>query len=403
MRYKTKGVEGFVRLGWKAFLPMVISIIIWILGAVSASAEDSGFEDSLIQGQLQNREVESVKDAVDKAVQEGDLQKVFDLSTYDLLQDVAKGNPLDQLKGIPKGIGALLGKELKANIGLILELLAVFILSAIIKGLQTDEKGISSSATQLAVSGTMAVIAAASFGAIVTVAKDAIESMQTLASVAMPALVAMMAASGRIVSVAAFQPIMLLGVNGACHILKNILLPLAVMAGILFLVNSISDRFKLKNLAKFIKSCATWGTGTLTLIFSLALTVQRIASSSVDQVTLKTAKFAIGTFIPVAGKNMSDAAEALLACANAARNATGILTILGLGVVVIIPFIKIFVIMMAFKLAAAVGAPTGNEAICDALDDSAGCMSVMLGIVGASLFVMVILTGTLMNSGGIVS
>jgi len=219
----------------------------------------------------------------------------------------------------------------------------------------------------------------------------------------MPALFALLASSGRLVSVTAIQPLTFLGVNGACHVFKTILLPLSVMAGILFLVDSISERFTLKNLAKLLKSCTVWATGFISLIFSVAVSLQKIASSSVDAVTLKTAKFAIGTFVPVAGKYMSDAAETLILCTNAARNAAGLLTVAGLILTFLSPFVKVFVIMLAFKLAAAFGAPICDESICDALEDASSCMSVMIGIMGASLFVLVILTASLMNSTGLMS
>ena len=56
--------------------------------------------------------------------------------------------------------------------------------------------------------------------------------------------------------------------------------------------------------------------------------------------------------------------------------------------------------MLSFRLAAAFGAPVCDESICDALEDASGCMTAMLGIMGASLFVLVLLTGALMNLGG---
>lgn len=189
----------------------------------------------------------------------------------------------------------------------------------------------------------------------------------------------------------------------ACEIFKTVILPLTVMAGTLFLVNSMSERFKLSTLAKLIKSSAVWITGTITLVFSILITIQKIAGSSIDAATIKTTRFAIGTFIPVAGKYMTDAAETILLCTSAVSNIAGILTVIGLGLVFVVPFIKVFIIMMAFRLAAALGSPICDESIYDALSDTASCISVMLGIMGASLFVIILLTGTLMNSAGVMA
>ena len=283
---------------------------------------------------------------------------------------------------------------------LIIQLLAIMLLGAVIRALQPLENGIPNEVAKLGVNGILIIVAAVSFGSVVDIAKTTIETMQYVASLVMPALIALMAASGRIVTVTAMQPLMLVGVNIACQIFKTVLLPLTVMAGILFLVDSVSERFKLNTLAKLLRSCAVWITGAITLMFSIFMSIQKIAGSSIDAVTVKTTRFAIGTFIPVAGKYMTDAAEAILLCTAAVSNIAGILTVIGLGLVFVIPFIKVFVIMIAFRLAAAIGAPICDESICDALTDSAGCISIMLGIMGASLFVIILLTGTLMNSSG---
>ncbi len=388
----------------KVHLIMLIAVILSAMlmtDAAAASNRTDSVEEGLIREQLSNSEISNIRRAVEKAFSDFDKESGIRISAGELLEDAAKGAPLEGLNAIPKALLVLLGKELKGNFALVLELIAVMVLAAVLRGLQPNEQLLSNQASGLAVNGAMAVIAAASFGGIVQIAREAVEAMQTLASLALPALFALLAASGRLVSVTAFQPLILAGVNVACHIYKTVLLPLAVMAGVLFLVDSISQRFKLKSLAKLIKSCAVWGTGALTLVFSLVVSIQKFSSTAVDAVAVKSAKFAIGTFVPVAGKNMADAAEILLACAGAARNAAGILTIIGLGIAFTLPFLKIFVIMMTYKLAAALGTPLCDEGICNALEDASGCMSVMLGILGASLFSLIILTGSMMSSAGL--
>ena len=362
---------------------------------------ESVITEDIIEEKLRNNEIKTVKDTVDKALSKSQISKAYNLNAEEIIKNSLKGKPVESLKGLPKILLAILGKEIKINLVLIIQLIAIMLLGAVIRALQPLEKGIPNEVAKLGVNGMLVIVAAVSFGSVVDIAKTTIETMQYIASLVMPALIALMAASGRIVSVTAMQPLMLVGVNFACQVFKTVLLPLTVMAGILFLVDSISERFKLNALAKLLKSCAVMITGTITLVFSIFMSIQKIAGSSIDAVTIKTTRFAIGTFIPVAGKYMTDAAETILLCTSAVSNIAGILTVIGLGLVFVIPFIKVFVIMIAFRLAAAIGAPICDESICDALTDSAGCISIMLGIMGASLFVIILLTGTLMNSSGV--
>jgi stage III sporulation protein AE len=388
----------------KIQLSIIVFLTVLLASTPVAAYTDTGAEGTLyediIEEKLKISEIKTVKDTIDKALSKSQISKAYNLNSEEIIRNALKGKPLDSLEGLPKILNAVLGKEIRVNLVLIIQLLAIMLLGAVIRALQPLENGIPNEVAKLGVNGILIIVAAVSFGSVVDIAKTTIETMQYVASLVMPALIALMAASGRIVTVTAMQPLMLVGVNIACQIFKTVLLPLTVMAGILFLVDSVSERFKLNTLAKLLRSCAVWITGAITLMFSIFMSIQKIAGSSIDAVTVKTTRFAIGTFIPVAGKYMTDAAEAILLCTAAVSNIAGILTVIGLGLVFVIPFIKVFVIMIAFRLAAAIGAPICDESICDALTDSAGCISIMLGIMGASLFVIILLTGTLMNSSG---
>ncbi|MGI6049409.1 MAG: stage III sporulation protein AE [Acetivibrionales bacterium] len=397
---------------------MKISKFIFIVGTViyfvfSSTVSGFCYQDSLthqeeinvniLEDKLEMDEIENVKNAVDKALTNPSISNKYSITSEEILNNLLKGNPLKSLEGLPNALLSILGKEVKANIALIIQLFAVMLIGAVIRAMQPKEGGLSNEAARLAVNGVLIIIASVSFGSMVDIARSTIDSMQQISSLAMPAMLALMASSGKIVSVAAIQPIMFVIVNGINYLFKVVLLPVTVMAGVLFLVDGISERFKLKTLAKLLKSIAVWATGIMTLILSILVSVQKIASSSVDAVTIRTTKFALGTFIPVAGKYMADAAETILMCTSAASNFVGILTIIGLGVIFAIPFIKVFVIMISFRLAASFGAPICDEAICDALEDSADCFSVMMGIMGASLFGDILLAGTMMQLGGVIT
>lgn len=379
-------------------------LVLTIVRSEAQSLQDaSGIEKKIIDEKLKSDEVRTIKDAFEKAIKKDKLYNAYDFNSDEILENTLKGKPLENLKGIPKVFMALLSKEVKANIGLALQLMAIMLLGALIRALQPLRDGLANEAAKLAVNGIIVLTASVAFGSVVKIASDAIDAMQNIASVAVPALYALMAASGKIVTVAAIQPLMLVGVNIACQILKEFLLPMAVMAGVLFLIDSISERFSLKKLAKLFKSCTVWITGAMTLVFSMAVSIQKLASSSVDAVTLKTAKFAIGTFVPIAGKYMSDAADTILLCASAVRNAAGILTVIVLALMFLAPLVKVFAIMLAIRIASVFGSPICDESITDALEDASGCITVIIGIMAASMFVLILLTGTLMNSGGLLT
>ncbi len=389
----------------KAWVYIFVIAAVFFFIAIPANAlgipKDNNSDNSLLEERLNNDEIRTVEDAIDDSLHNTDIYKSYNITAEDILRGALGGSLIKDLGGVPKLFASVFGNELKTNLALILKLFAIMLLGAVIRALQPLQSGIPNEAAKLGINGVIILIASVSFGSMVSYAANAIESMQNVASIAMPALIALMASSGQIVTVSAIQPLLLIAVNIACQIFKTILLPLSVSAGLLFLIDGVSDRFNLKTLAKLFKSCTIWVTGVVTLFFSIAVSIQKIASTSVDAVTLKTTKFAISTFVPVAGKYMADAADTIILCASAVRNAVGILTVTGLILICLIPFIKVFIIMLALRLAAAFGAPICDESICDALEEASGCLSAMLGVMGASLFVLILLTGALMNSGGL--
>jgi hypothetical protein len=160
---------------------------------VLAIDETSALSDRMMQGQLDNNEVGEIEKAVDRALKDSGTASI-DISADKLLENAVKGKPLENLKGFPSFLLSLLGKEIKGNVALMLELLAIMLLAAMMKALQPSEKGLSPDSVKLAVNGLIAIIAAASFGSIVKVVQDAIEAMQVLASLAMPALFALLKA-----------------------------------------------------------------------------------------------------------------------------------------------------------------------------------------------------------------
>ena len=379
---------------------LVFCILFWLVLTQPVFAEESHqtsqIQDQILNGQLNNDEVNTIRKAVDRALDDaGDLD--YDFSVDEILEKRPRADPWIPGR-FPSALLDLLGKEFKKrhfNAGAF----AVMLVAALFKGLQPREKGISNESVKLAVNGAMAVIAAASLKH----SEDGSGNHRVHADTCIyrNAGIIRSAGSFRTDCIGHGSSTTGIGRSQCClPSVQNHPASIVRYGGVLFLVDSISDRFRLKNLQKLLKTIAIWVTGAITLVFSIAVSLQKVSGSTVDAAAVKTAKFAIGTLVPVAGKNMSDAAETLLACTHAVRNAAGVVTVIGLAILFAIPFIKMLVIMLVYRLVAAFGSPLGDDNICSALEEAAGCMSVIIGIMGASLFVLILLTGTLMSSTG---
>ena len=99
------------RIG-KTCLAFLVSI--WLVMPQSVLAEDGtdvGIRQRILDGQLNNDEVNAIRKAVDRALDDaGDFD--CDLSVDEILENAAMGRPMDRLDGLLSALLGLLGKEL---------------------------------------------------------------------------------------------------------------------------------------------------------------------------------------------------------------------------------------------------------------------------------------------------
>ena len=128
---------------------------------------------------------------------------------------------------------------------------------------------------------------------------------------------------------------------------------------------------------------------TLTL-FTTYLTVTGIITGSADVLTVKTTKMLLSNVIPVVGKILSDATETVLASASILRNSIGIFGMAGVLAICIIPFLKLGIQYIVFKMASAVAAPLCDNRLSKLIDDLAGAFGIVLGMLGSCAILILI-------------
>jgi stage III sporulation protein AE len=119
------------------------------------------------------------------------------------------------------------------------------------------------------------------------------------------------------------HPILLLIVETAATLIRNVFVPLVFISNILTIVNNISDKIQLTRLVNLIKQIVSWALGIILTVFIIAVTLQGSLGAVIDGATQKAAKFAISTFIPIVGKTLADAADTVIGCTLLIKNAAG--------------------------------------------------------------------------------
>lgn len=211
------------------------------------------------------------------------------------------------------------------------------------------------------------IIAINSFSVAIDYARDAIQEMINFMVALVPIVLTLLASSGSVISAAMFHPLILFLINVIGTVIYKVIFPLIFLSAILFIVSSVSERFKVNQLAKLIRNVSVGLLGGLLTIFLGVISVQGVTASVTDGVTLKTAKYITGNFIPVVGRMFSDAADTVLGASMLVKNAVGMAGVIILFLIVVFPAIKILTLALIYSFAAAILQPLGDNPIIDTL------------------------------------
>jgi len=144
---------------------------------------------------------------------------------------------------------------------------------------------------------------------------------------------------------------------------------------------------------------STWALGFIMTVFIGIITVRSTASTALDQLTLKTTKFAVDNFIPVVGKCMSDAISTVASYSLVLKNAIGIAGLLIMICICLFPLIKIMLISLIYKLVGAVMEPVVDKRIVECLTSAGNVLTIVFASV-LSVSVMFFIMITIIMSTG---
>lgn len=176
--------------------------------------------------------------------------------------------------------------------------------------------------------------------------------------------------------------------------INQILIPVVIIATVLGIISNISDEIHMNKLAKYMKSSIIWILCIALTIFTCILSMESNLGKGVDELTSKTTKTAVSTFIPVVGKILGDTVESVLSCTNVIKNAVGTLGIVAIITVALIPLIRIGIICMFLYLVSGLAEIVADKKIVYVLEQMGDSCKVLLASV-ASVVVMLIIGFTI--------
>ena len=127
-----------------------------------------------------------------------------------------------------------------------------------------------------------------------------------------PILLTFLTAIGGTVSTSVYQPAMALLTGTIMNLFTYVLLPIFIFSVVFSIVSNLSNTVKLDKFTSFFNSSYKWLTGLIFTVFTAFISVQGITAGSIDGISIRTAKFAIKSYVPILGSYLSEHHQTLL-------------------------------------------------------------------------------------------
>lgn len=330
-------------------------------------------------------------------------QSIFkSLSPREFIKEYMKnGKSKISLSSIIDAVCKNIFKEVLVAMKIMISIIVIAIISSLLKNIQESFEGSGNIANIAFYSCYVLIILilTKNFISNIEIAKNALKDMTSFMAAIMPVLVVLITTAGGISQAATLDPIVVAAVNITPRIYIDVIIPLILMSFVLGFVNNISLDHKVDQLYKLIKQITLWIQGIVLTIFVALITIRSMTSSTMDAVTLKTAKFAVDNFIPVVGKALSDSISTMAGYALLLKDAFGIFGLIFIVAILLFPIIKIMAIVLIYKVSASIIEPVVDGRIVKCISSAADALVLVGSMLICVTLMFFVLLCIMANSG----
>lgn len=276
-------------------------------------------------------------------------------------------------------------------------LLGQLVVLAVLCGLLHNLAGsLSKAATEfgfLAAYLVVIFIGLQSFSLAADIGRGTLATMSGFMLSLLPLLSTMLAAVGAVSSAALFHPMLVTSVTLVVNLIERVVFPLLFLAAALGVVGRIATEFPLTRIAGLFRQGAVTALGFFFTLFLGVMVIRGAIAPVADGVALRAGKFLAGAFIPVVGGMMADAMEVVMGGSLLIKNAIGVFGMATLLILLAFPLLKIFALVVIYRVATVLVEPISDARLVDALGTMAHTlMLVMAAVATAALMFFIVIT-----------
>ena len=372
---------------------------------VCAETEENDLESQLseeVEKQLANLDFKNLETELSSLSDQA--KKLFESNSFqDKLNYVLSGEYADSSKNFFEAVVSIFWGNFKEFLPLISIIVSVSILGGMVFSLQPmSQKNYLSNVVHFITYGVILVILGATITKLVSIAKTTLDSVNGIFSNIFPILLTLLSAVGGSVSVGIYQPA--IGFLGSVFVNLStfVLLPMFIFSIVFSIVGNLSNNVKLDKFVDFLQGSFKWCIGLLFTVFLSFVSIQGIMAGSIDGLSIRTAKYAIKSYVPIVGGYVSDGLSIILASSSLIKNAVGGVGLFLLLSIVISPIISIILFVISLKFMAGIIEPIGDKKIANFVSSLSKSMGLLIGLIVSVCFMYFVLTGLIMCSANLI-
>lgn len=294
------------------------------------------------------------------------------------------GEGLEKLKeSLVGGLQEILASSVRSAGALVL----IVLFCSLAESVGESAGGMSPQAVRLAGAGGVALVALSDMHSLIGLGRETIQSLSDFTTVLVPTMTMASVASGSVTSAPVRQAVTLLFSNVLTRLISRVLLPMTYAYAAGCVASAALEGNRLQPLCKLLRWCIVTVLTGLLLIYTGYLAIAGSVATSADAATLKAAHLAISGMIPVVGGILSDATEAVFSGASILRNSVGIFGVVGVLGFCAVPFLRLGIQFLLYKLAAALSAVVSDHPAARLIQELGNVFALVMGMAGTCALV----------------
>lgn len=367
---------------------VILSLLLSILSIVGLCvAENDDPKQQLIDNVEQN------VDDLDLGSLQGLLQgldsNLFD-SLKDTIKDIAQGEQKLTFDDAMRLITQRVFSAFTGVLPIVVSIVGISLITSLLNGLTS---GFLSNPTKELIGFVsycaIAVIILTRAMSLVNDTAAIVGTIKQFMQLVFPILLTIITVVGGANSSAVFQPMMSVLTTSITTFVVQIIMPMVVVVIVFTMISSLSNGVKLSKLTSFFSSGIKYSLTAVFSLFVTFLTAQGLTGGIIDTVSIKTAKFAMQSYVPIVGGYLSDGFDLMMASFVLIKNSLGLISLFALLIMIASPLVNIIVFSLGLKLASGIIEPIGDSKISKMIFDLSKNVNILLAIILGVAFMFV--------------